>query len=79
MGFKKYLVGEVRPSQLLLTYGVGSIIDLPHMATLVMGLNDWDTTRAKEIIEERLLSTIQTVLGPQVTQLLSPPASDTAA
>jgi hypothetical protein len=79
MGLKKYLVGEVRPSQLLLTYGVGSIIDLPHMATLVMGLDDWNTTHAKEIIEERLLSTIQTMLGPQVTQLLSPPASDTAA
>jgi hypothetical protein len=79
MGFKKYPVGQVRPSQLLLTYGVGSIIDLPHMATLVMGLDDWNTTHAKEIFEERLLSTIQTVLGPQVTQLLSPPASDTIA
>lgn len=75
-GFKKYYVGEVRPSQLLLTYGVGSIIDLPHMATLVMGLDDWDTTRSEEVIEERLLSAVQTVLGAQVHQLLSPPASD---
>jgi hypothetical protein len=75
-GLKKYAVGEVRPSQLLLTYGVGSIIDLPHISTLVMGLDDWDTTHALEINEERLLHAIQTALGPQVKQLLSPPISE---
>jgi len=75
-GLKKYAVGEVRPSQLLLTYGVGSIIDLPHISTLVMGLDDWDTTHALEINEERLLHAVQTALGPQVKQLLSPPISE---
>src|SRR6185312_2602098 len=70
---KKYPVGEVRPSQLLLTYGVGAIIDLPHISTLVMGLDDWDTTNSLEINEERLLHAIQSVLGSQVKHLLSPP------
>ncbi len=32
---RKYPVGEVRPSQLLFTYGVGSLVDLPHLSTLV--------------------------------------------
>jgi len=73
---KKYAVGEVRPTQLLLTYGVGSIIDLPHISALVMGLDDWDTANALEINEERLLRAVQQALGPQVKQLLSPPISE---
>ena len=73
--YKRYPVGEVRPTQLLLTYGVGSIIDLPHIATLIMGLDDWDTADALEIHEERLLLALQSALGQQVKQLLSPPSS----
>ena len=70
---KKYQVGEIRPSQLLINYGVGSLIDLPHLSALVMGLDDWDTANAQEIQEERLLQTIQAVLGPQVKRFLTPP------
>lgn len=76
---RKYAVGEVRPSQLLLTYGVGSLIDLPHISTLVMGLDEWDTTYSAEITEERLLHAIQTAIGPQVQRLLSPPAPATSS
>ena len=75
MAYKKYQVGEVRPSQLLLNYGVGSIIDLPHISTIVMGLDDWDTINAQEINEERLLQAVQSVLGAQIKRLLSPPAA----
>src|ERR1051326_8704640 len=76
---KKYAIGEIRPSQLLLTYGVGAIIDLPHLAVLVMGLDDWDTANAESINEERLLAAIQSALGSQVSQLLMPPAADESA
>ena len=38
---KKSEVGELRPSQLLLTFGVGAIMDLPNMSVMVMGLEDW--------------------------------------
>ncbi|MGH2497469.1 MAG: DrmB family protein [Ktedonobacteraceae bacterium] len=72
---KKYAVGDVRPSQLLLTYGVGAIIDLPHLSTLIMGLDDWDTSNMQEINEERLLQALQSTLGPQLKRLLSPPHS----
>jgi hypothetical protein len=34
-------VGELRPSQLLFSFGVGAIIDLPHISAMVMGLEDW--------------------------------------
>ena len=34
-------VGEVRPSQTLTTYGVGSLVDLPNLSVLVMGLDYW--------------------------------------
>lgn len=76
---KKYQVGEVRPTQLLLNYGVGAIMDLPHISALVMGLDDWDTTNAREISEERLLQAVQsTWYGSQVKRLLAPPSVPTA-
>ncbi|BCL80114.1 DUF1998 domain-containing protein [Ktedonobacteria bacterium brp13] len=72
----KYPIGDIRPNQLLLTYGVGAIVDLPHLSTLVMGLDDWDTRTSAEIFEPRLLMAVQSIMGPQLKQLLSPPASD---
>jgi hypothetical protein len=69
----RYRVGELRPSQLLLTFGVGSVVDLPGLSVMVMGLNDWDPAYATEINEPRLLATVRKQLGPQVERLLSPP------
>lgn len=70
---EKYRVGEVRPSQLLHTFGVGAIIDLPHLSVMVMGLDDWSPAYATEIGEERLLQAVQGQLGPQVKSLRVPP------
>lgn len=70
---EKYRVGEVRPSQLLHTFGVGSIIDLPHLSVMVMGLDDWSPAYATEIGEERLLQAVQNQLGSQVKSLRMPP------
>lgn len=69
----KSKVGEIRPTQLLHTYGVGSMIDLPHFAALVMGLDDWETVHAKLVTEERLLRAVRTQLGAQVQALRLPP------
>ena len=44
-------VGEVRPSQTLTTYGVGSLVDLPNLSVLVMGLDDWPISHSTEIAE----------------------------
>ncbi len=66
-------VGELRPSQLLFSFGVGANVDLPNVSAMVMGLDDWDTTHASEIWEERLLSAVREQLGGQVERLYSPP------
>ena len=68
-------VGELRPTQMMFTYGVGAIVDLPYISALVMGLEDWraDPGVAREIHEERLLQAVQWELGRQVQRLLTPP------
>ncbi len=73
---KKAEVGELRPSQLLLTFGVGAIVDLPHMSVMVMGLDDWPVRHSVEIGEDRLLLSVQNTLGNQVKKLLTPPRAE---
>lgn len=66
-------LGELRPSQLIFTFGIGSLVDLPNMSALVMGLDDWDTRYCKEIEEDRLVAAVQKRLGAQVSKLYLPP------
>ena len=69
-------VGEIRPSQLLYNYGVGSVVELPNLSVMVMGLDDWPIEQGvTEISEPRLLKAVQHELGPQVAKLLTPPVS----
>src|SRR4051812_17805627 len=70
---RKSEVGELRPSQLLTTFGIGSLVDLPNLSVMVMGLESWPDSYATEIGEERLLLSAQQVLGPQLKRLLSAP------
>lgn len=70
---RKSEVGEVRPSQTLTTFGIGSLVDLPNLSVVVMGLDDWPISHSTEIAEERLLRSAQSILGPQVNRLLTPP------
>ena len=66
-------LGDLRPSQLIYTFGVGALLDLPNTSALILGLDDWDTRYCTEITEERLLGAIQRRLGPQVKKLHLPP------
>lgn len=66
-------VGELRPSQLLWSFGVGAIVDLPNMSVVVSGLDDWAQANATPVPEARLLAGVRRVMGPQVERLLSPP------
>ncbi|MBN1219627.1 MAG: DUF1998 domain-containing protein [Anaerolineae bacterium] len=70
----KTRVGEIRPSQLMFTYGVGAIIDLPKLSVIVTGLEDWpvDPQYNKTIVEDRLLTAVRYEL-PEVKRLLGPP------
>jgi Domain of unknown function (DUF1998) len=71
----RYRVGELRPSQILFSFGVGAIVDLPNLSAMVMGLEDWNESYGIEVAEERLLSAVRRDLGPQVKQLKTPPVA----
>lgn len=68
-------VGELRPSQLQHTFGVGSIVDLPNISAVVMGLDGWDLTGPdiREVSEPRLLAAVRSQVGDSVTALRLPP------
>jgi hypothetical protein len=68
-------VGQVRPSQLLWTYGPGALIDLPNLSVLTMGLDRWQEERCPPIEEARLLAAVRRIVGPQVERLRMPPFS----
>lgn len=69
----RYKVGELRPSQILFTYGIGAIADLANLSVMVMGLEDWDNARTPKLNEDRLLAAVRNNLGHQVKELRSPP------
>ena len=62
-GREKPRVGELRPSQILTTFGIGSVVDLPHISVMVMGLEDWPNSDYREITEERLLASVRSTSG----------------
>jgi hypothetical protein len=68
-----FRVGELRPSQLLRVFGVGAVVDLPNISVMIMGLSDWDVTRARRIKEPRLLRAVQAALDISVRELCEPP------
>jgi len=71
-------VGEVRPSQLLWTYGPGALIDLPSLSVVTLGIDRWEKDRCQPIHEARLLAAVRKVLGPQVASLRMPPFQKSA-
>ncbi|WP_371061538.1 DrmB family protein [Rhodosalinus sp. 5P4] len=66
-------VGQVRPSQLLWTYGPGALVDLPNLSVVTLGTDRWEKSRCQPIDEQRLLAAVKRVLGPQVESLRVPP------
>jgi hypothetical protein len=66
-------VGELRPSQVLFTFGVGAVVDLPRMSVMVMGLGEWPIADQQPVVEERLLAQVRSRLGRQVEALRTPP------
>jgi len=66
-------LGEVRPTQVLFSYGVGAIIDLPHLSAIILGLSEWQETMAEEVAEPRLLAAVRRAAGNSVRSLRLPP------
>ena len=66
-------IGQVRPSQLLWTYGPGALIDMPNLSVVTLGIDLWEKSRCQPIEEARLLAAVRRELGPQVESLRVPP------
>lgn len=66
-------IGQVRPSHLVTTSGVGAVVDLPAMSVVVRGLDSWSAERQDVILEPRLLEEVRRVVGDSVRTLRSAP------
>ena len=66
--------GQIRQSQLITSFGPGSMVDLPNHSVLIGGLDHW-STGGEEIHEDRLVEKLKQLFDPplQVLKLYSPP------
>lgn len=64
--------GQIRQSQLITTFGPGSMLDLPNHSVLVAGLEFW-SPGGEEIVETRLTEKLCRLLNVPALQLRAPP------
>lgn len=50
----KRAIGDVRPSQVVTTFGPGAIVDLQTLSVIVAGIDSWDIDENQVIHEPRL-------------------------
>lgn len=68
--------GQVRQSQVVTTFGPGSLLDLPRHSVLVSGLDYWKV--GDEIGEPRLVEKLKRLLELPQLRLCAPPPDDTS-
>ena len=68
--------GEIRQSQILSTFGPGSMVDLPNQSVLIGGLNHWQGYRNQLIHEERLAARVCEMLEVANITMYAPPATE---
>jgi Domain of unknown function (DUF1998) len=67
--------GEIRQSQILSTFGPGSMMDLPEQSIIIGGLNHWKLNPDfPPLHEPRLVENIKRKLGLSQVKLFAPPA-----
>ena len=71
---KKRPHGQIRQSQVIMTFGPGSMFDLPNHAVIVGGLDYW--TKGDEVHEPRLLAKLKELLKVPTLALYAPPPAD---
>ncbi len=64
--------GQVRQSQVITTFGPGSLLDLPKHSVIVGGLDHW-TGVSEEVHEQRLAEKLKRLLNLPTLKLFSPP------
>jgi MrfA Zn-binding domain len=73
---KKKPQGEIRQSQIIRTFGPGSMVDLPNHSVLISGLDFW-MAGGDLISEPRLSQKLARVLSVPSVNLRTPPPADT--
>lgn len=69
--------GEIRQSQILSSFGPGSMVDLPNHSIIMGGLNHWKFgNEPNPIVEPRLEQFLQQKLGVSKIALYEPPANN---
>jgi len=70
----KEVIGDLRRSQLASSFGVGSMVDLPSLTGVVMGLDYWEVAKCPPISEPRLLRAVQRALAnPRIAEIRQGP------
>jgi len=64
--------GQIRQSQIITTFGPGSLLDLPTRSVIVGGLDHW-TGVSEEVYEPRLTEKLKRLLNLPTLKLFSPP------
>src|SRR5262245_29665021 len=64
--------GQVRHSQVVTTFGPGSLLDLPVQSVIVGGLDNWFGV-GEEVHESRLVEKLKRLLNLPALKLFSPP------
>src|SRR6516165_8771563 len=64
--------GQVRHSQVVTTFGPGSLLDLPTQSVLIGGLDHWAGV-GEEVHESRLVEKLKRLLGLPALKLFSLP------
>jgi hypothetical protein len=66
--------GVIRQSQVITTFGPGAMVDLPHHAVIVGGLEDWSFGTDRRLIsEDRLVAKLEAFLELEGLKLYAPP------
>lgn len=65
--------GELRQSQVLTTFGPGSMVDLPDHAVLIGGLEQWRFADRIRVFEDRLEGRVKEILALDEVALYAPP------
>ena len=69
--------GQLRRSQIITTWGPGSLLDLPKDSVIVGGLDTWPRiSDLEEITEQRLAAKLRQITGVPAPDLYAPPADD---
>lgn len=63
--------GQIRQSQVVMTFGPGSMFDLPNHSVIVGGLEYW--TKGEEVSEPRLVAKLKELLQVPGLSLQAPP------